>query len=64
MLVAIKPFKKVHIYENDPVAAYKGKNSNSPHVYAIADSAFSKMMKGKYIIFGGHVVSLCFGHWL
>lgn len=45
VLVAINPFRKVLLSEHYSVASYKEKANNSPHVYAIAESAFNKMMR-------------------
>lgn len=46
VLVAINPFKKVPLYENDYVEAYKRKSLESPHVYAITDTAMREMIRG------------------
>jgi len=56
VLVAINPFRKVPLHGNDFVAAYKEKTNNSPHVYAIAETAFHKMMRGTHILLGVNVV--------
>ncbi|CAL0300500.1 unnamed protein product [Lupinus luteus] len=45
VLVAINPFKKVHLYGNDYIEAYKRKAIESPHVYAITDTAMREMMR-------------------
>ncbi|XP_068639528.1 myosin-1-like [Aristolochia californica] len=45
VLVAINPFKEVPLYGNDFVAAYRQKLNDRPHVYAIADKAFTEMMR-------------------
>ncbi|KAL4325128.1 hypothetical protein GQ457_11G013230 [Hibiscus cannabinus] len=44
MLVAVNPFKDVEIYGRDFVAAYKQKATDSPHVFAVADTAYNEMM--------------------
>ncbi|KAJ0101205.1 hypothetical protein Patl1_04540 [Pistacia atlantica] len=44
VLVAVNPFKDVKIYGNKVVTAYRQKVTDSPHVYAIADNAYDKMM--------------------
>lgn len=44
VLIAVNPFKDVHFYENDFVTAYRQKLLDSPHVYAIADTAYNEMM--------------------
>ncbi|XVE49708.1 hypothetical protein DITRI_Ditri01bG0102700 [Diplodiscus trichospermus] len=45
VLVAINPFKKVSLYGNDYIEAYKNKSIESPHVYAIADTAIREMTR-------------------
>lgn len=45
VLVAVNPFKNVHIYGNDFITAYRQKAIDSPHVYAIADTAYNEMMR-------------------
>ncbi|KAK1279441.1 hypothetical protein QJS04_geneDACA003163 [Acorus gramineus] len=45
VLVAINPFKKVSLYGNDRVSAYRQKLTDKPHVYAISDTAFNQMMR-------------------
>ncbi|XP_074380743.1 myosin-2-like [Apium graveolens] len=45
VLIAINPFKKLKLYGNDYVAAYRQKLMDSPHVYAIADTAYNEMMR-------------------
>lgn len=37
VLVAVNPFKKVALYSNEYIEAYKRKSVESPHVYAITD---------------------------
>ncbi|XP_043688469.1 myosin-2-like isoform X2 [Telopea speciosissima] len=44
VLIATNPFKSVQLYGNDFVTAYREKLMDSPHVYAIADTAFNEMM--------------------
>ncbi|KAH7544217.1 hypothetical protein JRO89_XS15G0130300 [Xanthoceras sorbifolium] len=44
VLVAVNPFKDVQIYGNKFVTAYSQKLMDSPHVYAIADTAYKEMM--------------------
>lgn len=46
MLVAINPFKKVQLYGNEYIEAYQRKSIQSPHVYAIADTALREMKRG------------------
>ncbi|KAK1391255.1 Myosin-2 [Heracleum sosnowskyi] len=45
VLIAINPFKKLKLYGNDYVTAYRQKLMDSPHVYAIADTAYSEMIR-------------------
>ncbi|XP_008802972.1 myosin-1-like isoform X1 [Phoenix dactylifera] len=45
VLVAINPFKEVHLYGNDYIEAYKRKTMDKPHVYAIADTAIREMIR-------------------
>ena len=50
MLVAINPFKKVPLYGNDYIEAYKRRSNDSPHVYAIADAAIREMIRGMFVL--------------
>ncbi|KAK1350220.1 Myosin-2 [Heracleum sosnowskyi] len=45
VLIAINPFKKVKLYGQDYVVAYRQKLLENPHVYGIADAAYSEMMR-------------------
>ncbi|MBA0586481.1 hypothetical protein Gorai_017223 [Gossypium raimondii] len=45
VLVAVNPFKAVPLYGNDYIQAYKNKSIESPHVYAIADTAIREMSR-------------------
>ncbi|WCJ40061.1 myosin 1 [Euphorbia peplus] len=45
VLVAVNPFKKVPLYGNDYIEAYKNKSIESPHVYAITDTAIREMIR-------------------
>ncbi|XP_020095409.1 myosin-1 [Ananas comosus] len=45
VLVAINPFKEVALYGKDFITAYRKNLMDSPHVYAVADTAFNEMMK-------------------
>ncbi|KAF7827472.1 myosin-1 [Senna tora] len=45
VLVAVNPFKKVPLYGNDYIEAYKRKAIESPHVYAIAHMAIREMIR-------------------
>lgn len=46
VLVAVNPFKKVPLYGDDHIEAYKCKSMESPHVYAITDAAMREMIRG------------------
>lgn len=50
VLVAVNPFKKVHLHGNDFLGGYRDKTLHAPHVYTVADAAFSEMMRGEYNI--------------
>ena len=45
--MAVNPFKKVALYGNEYIKAYRNKTMDSPHVYAIADSALREMKRGQ-----------------
>ncbi|CAI9278873.1 unnamed protein product [Lactuca saligna] len=45
VLVAINPFKKIPLYGSDYIEGYKSKSRDSPHVYAIADTAIREMIR-------------------
>lgn len=45
VLVAVNPFKDVRLYGNDYIEAYRSKSADSPHVYAIADTAIHEMIR-------------------
>ncbi|KAL3502311.1 hypothetical protein ACH5RR_036760 [Cinchona calisaya] len=45
VLVAVNPFKKVPLYGNGFIEGYRGKKIDSPHVYAIADTAMREMIR-------------------
>ncbi|MBA0717941.1 hypothetical protein Golax_005712, partial [Gossypium laxum] len=53
VLVAINPFKKVPLYGNNYIEAYKNKSTESPHVYAIADTAIREMTQGTFNFLNG-----------
>ena len=46
VLISVNPFRDLGIYTPDVIASYKSKNrlEMSPHVFAIADSAYRNMM--------------------
>ena len=45
VLVAINPYSELQIYGNDTISMYRGKSMGDldPHVYAVAEEAFTKM---------------------
>lgn len=45
--MAVNPFKKVSLYGNEYIDAYRNKSMDSPHVYAIADAALCEMKRGQ-----------------
>ncbi|KAE9592939.1 putative myosin ATPase [Lupinus albus] len=45
VLIALNPFKDLSIYGKDYVSAYRQKFIDTPHVYAIADAAYSDMLR-------------------
>ncbi|XP_058090260.1 myosin-1-like isoform X2 [Magnolia sinica] len=45
VLVAINPFKKVPLYGDGYIEAYRRKSLENPHVYAIADTAIREMIR-------------------
>ncbi|KAL9241356.1 hypothetical protein vseg_015477 [Gypsophila vaccaria] len=45
VLVAINPFKRIPLYGDECIEAYKSKSVESPHVYAIADTALLEMTR-------------------
>ncbi|MED6146625.1 hypothetical protein PIB30_036213 [Stylosanthes scabra] len=45
VLIAVNPFKDLQIFGNDHVSAYRQKLTNSPHVFAVAEEAFTEMMR-------------------
>jgi myosin-5 len=47
ILLAINPFKDALISGGDVITAYKEKILDSPHVYAVADTAYSDMIRGE-----------------
>lgn len=46
VLIAINPFKDIQLYGDEFVTAYRQGLVDTPHVYAIADTAYSEMMRG------------------
>ncbi|TKY66586.1 Myosin-2 protein [Spatholobus suberectus] len=45
ILIALNPFKDLQMYGNDYVSAYRHRFTDSPHVYAIADAAYNRMIR-------------------
>lgn len=47
--VAVNPYKKIAIYTDEAVKAYKGKKRNemAPHVFSVADQAYHDMLSTK-----------------
>ncbi|CAH8328988.1 unnamed protein product [Eruca vesicaria subsp. sativa] len=45
VLVAVNPFKEVPLYGNRYIEEYRKKSNESPHVYAIADTAIREMIR-------------------
>ncbi|KAF3775893.1 Myosin-2 [Nymphaea thermarum] len=45
VLVAVNPFKKVPLYGSETISAYHKRVTDSPHVYAISETAFDEMMR-------------------
>jgi myosin-5 len=43
--VAVNPFKEVPLYGNRNIEAYRKRSNESPHVYAIADTAIREMIR-------------------
>ncbi|XP_019719970.1 unconventional myosin-XV-like [Hippocampus comes] len=50
ILVSVNPYKMYNIYGTDMVLQYKGRalGENPPHLFAIANAAYSKMMDAKH----------------
>ncbi|XP_019183419.1 PREDICTED: myosin-2 [Ipomoea nil] len=45
VLIAVNPFKDVKLYGNEFITAYRQKLVDGPHVYSIADAAYTEMME-------------------
>ncbi|KAJ1408494.1 P-loop containing nucleoside triphosphate hydrolase [Sesbania bispinosa] len=48
ILIALNPFKSFQIYGNDHVSTYRQRFIDSPHVYAMVEAAYNKMIRGEY----------------
>ncbi|CAI0439092.1 unnamed protein product [Linum tenue] len=56
VLISVNPFKDVPLYGDNAMAAYKQKDMDWPHVYALVDAAYEEMMrdgKNQSIIISG-----------
>ncbi|KVI02253.1 IQ motif, EF-hand binding site-containing protein [Cynara cardunculus var. scolymus] len=54
VLLAINPFKDVSISGSDVITAYREKILDSPHVYAVAEAAYSDMRRAiQYLVGAG-----------
>ncbi|GAB4849560.1 hypothetical protein Ancab_004354 [Ancistrocladus abbreviatus] len=45
VLIALNPFKDMQIYGNSVIRAYRQNLADSPHVYAMADAAYTEMIR-------------------
>ncbi|CAI0375856.1 unnamed protein product [Linum tenue] len=45
VLIAVNPFKDVPLYGNNAMDAYRQKDMDWPHVYALANTAYEQMMR-------------------
>ncbi|VVB00662.1 unnamed protein product [Arabis nemorensis] len=45
VLVAVNPFKEVPLYGDHNIEAYRNRSNESPHVYAITDTAIREMIR-------------------
>ncbi|XP_060200404.1 myosin-2-like isoform X3 [Lycium barbarum] len=45
VLIAVNPFKETELYGNELVTAYRQKLLDNPHIYSIAETAYSQMME-------------------
>ncbi|KAK4363859.1 hypothetical protein RND71_015217 [Anisodus tanguticus] len=48
VLIAVNPFKEIQLYGKEHVTAYRQKLLDNPHIYSIAETAYSQMMEGLY----------------
>ena len=49
VLIAVNPLKDTMKYGDGLITAYRERVMNDPHVYAVADAAYSGMMQGRII---------------
>ncbi|XP_019251724.1 PREDICTED: myosin-2-like isoform X3 [Nicotiana attenuata] len=45
VLIAVNPFKEIQLYGNEHITAYRQKLLDDPHIYSVADTAYSQMME-------------------
>lgn len=47
--MAVNPYKKLGLYSDELVKAYKGQKRTDlpPHIYAVSDAAYHDMLHGK-----------------
>uniref|UniRef100_A0A3Q7IBG5 Myosin motor domain-containing protein n=1 Tax=Solanum lycopersicum TaxID=4081 RepID=A0A3Q7IBG5_SOLLC len=45
VLIAVNPFKEIQLYGSKFVTAYKQKLLDSPHIYSVAETAYSQIME-------------------
>ncbi|KAJ8534476.1 hypothetical protein K7X08_016204 [Anisodus acutangulus] len=45
VLIAVNPFKEIQLYGNELVTAYRQKLLDNPHIFSIAETAYSQMME-------------------
>nr|XP_016487607.1 PREDICTED: myosin-2-like isoform X2 [Nicotiana tabacum] len=45
VLIAVNPFKEIQLYGNEHITAYRQKLLDDPHIYSVADAAYSQMME-------------------
>ena len=63
--MAVNPFKEVPLYGNSNIEAYRKRSNESPHVYAIADTAIREMIRGGIILLNFLTYcTLCFHSYL
>ncbi|KAK7405181.1 hypothetical protein VNO78_06380 [Psophocarpus tetragonolobus] len=48
ILISLNPFKDLQTNGNDYESAYRQRTFDTPHVYAVADAAYNKMIRGEW----------------